>query len=756
MNKNRLLAAALTLCLLVGLLPFAALGARADGEKHKITVGIEKSGTGTVRINDGVDAEGDTVYLDRGTEVTLTATPAAGYRLAYWVGPNNRYYGEPGTNTLTHAVGTSDASYTAVFIDDSLDASAEMADIDLGKANPGYQAVYKDYFGYYISARIPLKNTGRCVLAPHSYALDEEGKNYFAIGKYYFGTQTYSPIQPGVTQSEYVVYPKAGLGVGTYTATLTLVERCEGALAEPVTATVTFTVTDDPVIKTSASPSNGGTVTGAGVYKKGTSVTLTATPNEHYAFSKWSDGSTDNPHVVTASEPATYTAYFVKNESKLTVNASPAAAGTVQLGDRPAAATDNKYYNKGTAVTLKATPAEGYRLAYWIGPGGLYVGDVGKTEVNASVGSDDYTYTAYFVSTGLEASAKIEDIDLGTYNEGYDAGGGAYYESYAIKSMITIRNTGGCKLYPAGLTLDDTGKNYFGIGRIGLNPPSELSTNAANTMWYVYAKPDLPVGTYTATITLLERCQGGLAEPVTAKVTMTVTESILIKANVSPEGGGTVEGTGTFRKGTLVSLTAKPSENYAFDHWERADNSTSKNATLSFAARSSETVTAYFKRTAYSISVAVEREEGGSIVDKDGNAVTGSANYAPDTSVTYTAVPDAGWCFLGWTDNGSAIAHDVGAPTSVTVTANPDHALVARFALASLSFGRVTAPEGARLILAQYEDGRLTSVKCVTLANSCRDVNAATLLGEALPSGSYRLMLVDGKTFAPLCASYPG
>ena len=53
-----------------------------------------------------------------------------------------------------------------------------------------------------------------------------------------------------------------------------------------------------------------GTVTGGGVYEEGETATLTATPDEGYMFTQWSDGNTDNPRIVTVTGEATYTAVF--------------------------------------------------------------------------------------------------------------------------------------------------------------------------------------------------------------------------------------------------------------------------------------------------------------------------------------------------------------------------------------------------------------------------------------------------------------
>ena len=61
-----------------------------------------------------------------------------------------------------------------------------------------------------------------------------------------------------------------------------------------------------------SSNSAWGTVSGGGIYVGGATATLTATANEGYTFSNWSDGSTENPHDVVVMADATYIATFVQ------------------------------------------------------------------------------------------------------------------------------------------------------------------------------------------------------------------------------------------------------------------------------------------------------------------------------------------------------------------------------------------------------------------------------------------------------------
>ncbi len=53
-----------------------------------------------------------------------------------------------------------------------------------------------------------------------------------------------------------------------------------------------------------------GTVTEGGTYAEGTEITLTATPDEGYQFTQWSDGNTDNPRTLVLTQDTSLIAHF--------------------------------------------------------------------------------------------------------------------------------------------------------------------------------------------------------------------------------------------------------------------------------------------------------------------------------------------------------------------------------------------------------------------------------------------------------------
>ena len=111
----------------------------------------------------------------------------------------------------------------------------------------------------------------------------------------------------------------------------------------------------------------GGTVDVAGnLYKNGETVTMKATPNHGYAFSKWQDAtgndiSTDNQYSFTmGTDDVTYTAVFEKLKLfELTTTVDPVGGGTITNKDTYPS------HPEGESITLTATPKTGYSFKGW-------------------------------------------------------------------------------------------------------------------------------------------------------------------------------------------------------------------------------------------------------------------------------------------------------------------------------------------------------------------------------------------------------
>ncbi len=90
------------------------------------------------------------------------------------------------------------------------------------------------------------------------------------------------------------------------------------------TATYTQTLRKYSITVNSSNISQGS-ASGGGTYDYGTNHQISATPNECYRFTQWSDGNTDNPRTITVAGDATYTAEF--EQIQYTIEAQSADAG---------------------------------------------------------------------------------------------------------------------------------------------------------------------------------------------------------------------------------------------------------------------------------------------------------------------------------------------------------------------------------------------------------------------------------------------
>jgi hypothetical protein len=100
--------------------------------------------------------------------------------------------------------------------------------------------------------------------------------------------------------------------------------------AGSVTCTATFV--QGRILTVTASPANGGYVTGGGTYAPNATATLTATPSNNWRFVKWSDGNTNAARTLIVSNAATYTGQFVIRTGVISLGTNALAFGTVPIG----------------------------------------------------------------------------------------------------------------------------------------------------------------------------------------------------------------------------------------------------------------------------------------------------------------------------------------------------------------------------------------------------------------------------------------
>lgn len=180
-----------------------------------------------------------------------------------------------------------------------------------------------NYFDGFIS-NVFIANQGTRLQIATANSTVEQDTDYYPVWRL-ITTRTVtvaaSPSAGGIVSGGGVV--EHG-NTATLTATPSIgyrfVQWSDGNTSNPRTVTVSEDVTytaDFEMLTYSilavASPAEGGSVIGSGTYSYGSTVTLTATPNNGYKFVQWLDGVTDTTRSFKAYASASYTAVFERD-----------------------------------------------------------------------------------------------------------------------------------------------------------------------------------------------------------------------------------------------------------------------------------------------------------------------------------------------------------------------------------------------------------------------------------------------------------
>jgi len=200
------------------------------------------------------------------------------------------------------------------------------------------------------------------------------------------------------------------------------------------------------------------------------------------------------------------------------------------------------------------------------------------------------------------------------------------------------------------------------------------------------------------TFTKWSATAGGAAVSTESEFSFTATEDRTLWANfqalpvitllASPSDGGSVAGAGTYPLGDTATVVATPNTGYAFVNWTEYGYEVSADASYSFSATQSRTLTANFIPTAgetYVVSLGCWPLEGGS--------VSGNGSYAEGATATATAVPTTGYIFVNWTEWSASewMFVEVSTDAVFSFVVSGDRNLRANFALEPLVGDRTLA-----------------------------------------------------------------
>ncbi len=413
-------------------------------------------------------------------------------------------------------------------------------------------------------------------------------------------------------------------------------------------------------ITATANPTEGGTISGTGVYNYGASCTLTATANTGYTFQNWTKNgtvvSTNTSINFTVTESAAYVANFQINSYNITASANPSAGGSVTGGGS---------YNYGTTCTLTATTNTGYSFVNWTKNGT----QVSTNPSYSFTVTEDATYVAHFQINSYTITVNANPSIGGTVS-----GGGSY--NYGTICTISATPATGYHFvnWTKNGTVVATAPNYnvtvyedatyianFEINSYTItasaNPSVGGTVSGGGT--YNHGSSCMLTATPAADYIFTNWTKNGTVVSTSASYSFTVTEDATYVANfvpdqytitvtANPTSGGTVSGGGVYYTGTSCTITATPRTGYNFVNWTKNGTVVSTNTSYSFTVTEDAAYVAHFTPITYSIAVSADPTEGGT--------VNGAGTYNHGTTCTLTATANAGYTFSNWTKNGTVVS----------------------------------------------------------------------------------------------------
>ena len=466
-----------------------------------------------------------------------------------------------------------------------------------------------------------------------------------------------------VTNNSSVIY---GVGVanssGVATVNFTNAIPSSGTLYVVVTRQQyqpyfgTFTVggggsTTYYTVSASASPSNGGTVSGAGSYASGATCTLTATPATGYEFTKWTKNgtqvSTNATYSFTVSANATYVANFTEVSTP-----DPGTATEITIGNGSstnAYLPTYAYYNY--SLTEQIYTAAEIGQAGTITSISFKVGNSKSTTRNVDLYLKHTTKTTFTSKTGWEALSASDKVFSG--NVTFNASG---WTTITLSTPFVYNGTSNLIV-----GMDDNTGSY--VSSSSNSPKFYVYSTSANRALRIYndntnynpSSPSSYSGSYVTSnnqIVISMSGSGGGTQVNTYTIT----------ATASPTTGGTVTGAGTYDEGASVTLTATANSGYTFSKWTKNGTQVSTNATYSFTATANAAYVAVFTQNSYTITATANPSNGGT--------VSGAGNYVSGATCTLVATPATGYEFTKWTKNGTQVSTNPSYSFTVTGAAS--------------------------------------------------------------------------------------
>jgi len=442
-------------------------------------------------------------------------------------------------------------------------------------------------------------------------------------------------------------------------------------------------------VSVSANPNEAGTVSGGGTFNSGALRTITATANDGYSFTNWTENgnevSTNPNYSFTLNTNRTFVANFTAtapNQYTINVSANPTEGGTVSGGGA---------FNSGTSRTVTATANDGYSFTNW-----TENGNVVSTSAN-------YTFTVNTNQT-LVANFTANAPNQYTINvsanptEGGTVSGGGTFNSGPSRTVTATANEGySFTNWTENGSVVSTNANYTFtvttnrtlVANFTANAPNQYTINVlANPTdggmvggGGAYEQGDTCTVRTTANsgYAFINWTENGDEVSTSANYTFIVNghrtlvanfeehepETYTVSVSANPSNGGTVGGGGTFQQGESCTVHANANAGYTFTNWTENGNVVSTNANYTFTVMGNRTLKANFTAQTpdtYTITAGVTPTGSGT--------TTGAGTYQQGQSCTLVATAASGYVFQKWTKNGTQVSTNATYTFTVTESAS--------------------------------------------------------------------------------------
>ena len=608
----------------------------------------------TITAGTGGTASGGGSF-DFATQQTITATPSTGYHFVKWndgnteanrkitiTAENKTYSAEFAPNKYTITVnagtgGTVTGSGAYNYGTEQTITATASTGYSFSKWNDGNTDATR-------KIRIEAKDqTYTASFTPNKYVITVTSGGNGSVtgsGSYDFGTEQTITATPA-TGYHFVKWSD-----GNTDATRKI--RIE---AKDQAYTATFAINQYVI---NATAGTGGTVKGGGTFNHGTTVTLTATPNNGYSFVNWSEGSsnvsTTASYIFEATKARTLLASFKKNEISASVDKPSQDVKVGQEAPIQLSISEDNY--EGT-FTVK------YEL---VSGSGTFSGGATQT---VAAGKHAMNFVP---STAGTHTYRLTIIDAFGTNKVVNVTVTSTLSPIVLQPNMTSFNLG----------LNGEAEIQFNVSEVAYNDKFTLRydlTGASGT--FKVNNVELQSGLTTqinsgkTTLKFQINQIGDANLKLSVSDTRGQTETVTIKVNaastitVSAGTGGTASGGGTFNTLNAVAhLTATASTGYSFAGWYEGGTKVSSDANYSFTVTSSRALEARFNVNSYRLNVVANPAEGGS--------VSGSGTFPYGSQQTITASPNTAkyYIFEGWNDGNMSTSRTVTIGNSdVTYTA---------------------------------------------------------------------------------------